>query len=167
MEEIKKVSQKLQIVRDQILARQTRWKDLKRILKDDLQTIGYESGLEFEVQVTDHIENWESVSLKLKDQDFSYFVKGNKKQLISKTGGYLVFGLMPSGFIRIGMVYPKIPDIKEKEVSFLEFELLKDMNKLDLDNVRLYFIRFIEEVIAWELGETQELKERIGFKINK
>ena len=167
MEEIKKTSQKLQVVIDQILARQAQWKDLKNRLKDDLQTIRNESGLEFEIQVTDHIENWESVSLKLKDQDFSYFVKGNKKQLISKTGGYLVFGLMPSGFIRIGMVYPKIPDIKEKEVSFLEFELIKDMNKLNLENVQRYFIRFLEEVIAWELGETEDLKERIGFKINK
>lgn len=167
MEEINKASKKFQIVRDQILARQIRWKDLKNRLKDDLQTIGIESGLESEVQVTDHIENWESVSLKLKDQEFSWYVKGNKRQLITKTGGYLVFGLMPSGYIRIGMVYPRIPDIKEKEVSFMEFELLKDLNKLEPDNLRHYFIRFLEEVIAWELGETEDLKERIGFKINK
>jgi hypothetical protein len=167
MEEITKASQKLKIVLDQIQTRRSQWKDLKNRLKEDLQITGDESGLEFEVQVTDHIEHWESVSLKLKDQDFSYFAKGNKKQTIVKTGGYLVFGLMPSGFIKIGMVYPKISDIKEKEISFLEFELLQDMKKLDMERIRGYFTRFIEEVVSWELGETKDLKERIGFKINK
>ncbi|MBR9998967.1 MAG: hypothetical protein KFF73_08350 [Cyclobacteriaceae bacterium] len=167
MEELIKAAKKLQVVQDQIQARQSQWKDLKNLLKEDLQVIGEESGMDFEVQVTDHIENWESVSFKLKDQDFSYYVKGNKKQVIVKSGGYMVFGLMPSGFIKIGMVFPKINDIKEKEVSFKEFDLVKDLKKIGRESLIHHFTRFIREVTAWELGEFEDLKERIGFKVNK
>lgn len=165
MEELIKAAKKLQIIQDQILARQATWKDIKVQLQNDLNSIGETAGLKFEILVTDHIENWESVSLKLKDQEFSYFIKGNKKQMISKSGGYIVFGLMPSGFIKVGMVYPKINDIKEKEISFKEFDLLKNIKKISQDDIRKYLKIFIEEVISWELGETQDIKERIGFKI--
>ena len=165
MEELIKATKKLQVIQDQILARQATWKDIKVQLQNDLNSIGEAAGLKFEILVTDHIENWESVSLKLKDQEFSYFIKGNKKQMISKRGGYIIFGLMPSGFIKVGMVYPKINDIKEKEISFKEFDLLKNIKKISQDDIRKYLKIFIEEVISWELGETEDIKERIGFKI--
>lgn len=165
MEELIKVSKKLQVIQDQILARQSVWKELKKQFQSELLKIGEQTGLEFEILVIDHIENWESVSLKLKDQEFSYFVKGKKKHLITKHGGYLIFGLMPSGFIKVGMVYPKINDIKEKEISFKEFDLLKNIKKITQSDIQKYFILFVEEVIAWELGETEDIKERIGFKI--
>jgi len=167
MEELIKASKKLQVIQDQILARQSTWKEVKKQLQSDLKSIGEETGLKFDILVTDHIENWESVSLKLKDQDFSYYIKGNKKQLIVKNGGYLIFGLMPSGFIKVGMVYPKINDIKEKEISFKEFDLLKNVKNVSQGDIKKYLKLFIEEVIAWELGETEDIKERIGFKIPK
>ncbi len=167
MEELIKASKKLQIIQDQILARQSGWKELKKQLQSELQEMGDKAGLKFDILVTDHIEHWESVSLKLKDQDFSFYVKGNKKQLIVKHGGYLIFGLMPSGFIKVGMVYPKINDIKEKEISFKEFDLLKNVKKISQNDLIKYLKLFVEEVITWELGETEDIKERIGFKINK
>jgi hypothetical protein len=74
---------------------------------------------------------------------------------------------MPSGFIKVGMVYPKINDIKEKEIAFKEFELLKDINKIGRNDTKNYLIQFINEVITWEVGEGEGLKERIGFKITK
>lgn len=165
MEELIKAAKKLQVIQDQILARQSTWKDVKIQLQNDLKSIGEATGLKFNILVTDHIEHWESVSLKLKDQEFSYFIKGNKKQMISKRGGYLVFGLMPSGFIKVGMVFPKINDIKEKEVSFKEFDLLKNIKRISQDDIKKYLKLFIEEIIGWELGETKDIKERIGFKI--
>jgi hypothetical protein len=167
MDELTEAVKKLEIIQDQILARQIKWKELKNELKKELQDLGAESGLNFEILVTDHIEHWESVSLKIKDQNFSYYIKGNKKQLIVKHGASLVFGLMPSGFIKVGMVYPRINDIKEKEIAFKEFELLKDKNKIGRKDVKNFLIRFINEVIAWEVGEGEGLKERIGFKITK
>jgi hypothetical protein len=165
MEELIKTAKKMQIIQDQILARQATWKELKMQLQEHLNSIGEAAGLKFEILVTDHIEHWESVSLKLKDQEFSYFIKGNKKQMISKRGAYLVFGLMPSGFIKVGMVYPKINDIKEKEISFKEFDLLKNLKKISQEDIKRYLKLFIEEVISWELGDAPDIKERIGFKI--
>ena len=167
MDELIKAVKKMEIIRDQILARQLQWKDLKIKLKEELHQLGEAAGLKFDIYVTDHIEHWESVSLKLKDQDFSYYAKGNKKQMIIKQGSYLVFGLMPSGFIKVGMVYPKINDIKEKETTFNEFDLLKDLKKINREEIKKYLTLFINEVIAWELGEGDDLKERIGFKIKK
>jgi hypothetical protein len=165
MDELIKAVKKLETIRDQILARQLRWKELKNRLKAELKQMGEEAGLKFDILATDHIEHWESVSLKLKDQNFSYYIKGKKKEAILKNGGYLIFGLMPSGFIKVGMVYPKINDIKEKEISFREFDLLKDINKISREKVKDYLTLFINEVISWELGEGEGLKERIGFKI--
>jgi hypothetical protein len=167
MEELIRVIKKLQVIQDQILARQSIWKEVKKKLTNDLKTIGEETGLNFDILVTDHIEHWESVSLKLRDQEFSYFVKGNKKQIIVKSGGYLIFGLMPSGYIKVGMVYPKINDIKEKEISFKEFDLLKNIKNISQETIKKYLKLFIEEVIVWELGESEDIKERIGFKIPK
>ena len=167
MDELKKTGRRLRAVLDQISARQSRWKDLKLKLKEEIQAAGEEAELEFEVRVTDHIEHWESVSLKLNDQDFSYYIKGNKRQVIHKNGASLIFGLMPSGFIKIGMVYPKISDIKEKETPFQEFDLVKNPDEIDPESIRQYIIRFIREIIAWELGENKDIKERIGFKVNQ
>jgi len=167
MEELIKASKKIQIIQDQIYARQSLWKDLKQKLKDNLQQLGEQTGLEFDILITDHIEHWESVSFKLKDQHFSYYVKGTKRQAIIKHGGYLVYGLMPSGFIKVGMVFPKIDDIKEKEISFKEFELMKDLRKIDQSVIENHMTRFLKEVISWELGEGADIKERIGFKISK
>ncbi len=164
MEDFIKSAKRLNAVHEEIINRQQQWKELKETIKNHLSIMGEKSGLEHEIQVTDHIENWESVSIKLQDKQFSIFIKGNKKQPIIKRGAYLVFGLLPSGYVKVGMVFPKIEDIKQKEISFLQFELIKDLDRVNNDLISGHFNQFLKEVIEWEQGEGGDLKERIGFK---
>ncbi len=167
MDDLIKAVERFKLIEKAIAGRQESWQQTKQSLQSQLQKLGEESALDFEILVTDHIEHWESVSFKLNNAVFSYYVKGSKKQPIVKHGGYLIYGLMPSGFIKVGMVFPKIDDIKEKETAFLQFELVKDSAGIDDKMIEKHLTRFLNEINQWELGEGGEIKERIGFKMTK
>lgn len=158
---------KLKNIQEQISQRLEQWRQLKPILKETLEKLGETADLDFSVSVTDHIENWESISFKLKDVNFSYYIKGNKKQAILKQGASLVYGLMPSGYIKVGMVFPKINDIKEKEIPFVTFEIIQDLSGLTENRLKEHMNRFLKEIADWELEGGGDIRVRIGFKGNK